>query len=380
MSFQALARIRIKKDVVVRIHRKLSGKGTIRLSIGQEVTPEDLIGVSSISSGFRILKLAELLSVAPNEVEKYLKRALGKRIYKGELLAERSGKLFGGKKIVTAPTDGVLDLLNPKSGELRITFFPKQEDLPAAVYGIVEHIDQAKGEVVIRTQVSLVYGLFGSGRVRDGILRIIGKRDDLIGKSSISQKFEGQILAGGCLVLKDAISSGISAGVSGIITGGINARDYRSLAGGRLIFPKKLDNDIGVSIVAAEGFGPVPMGEDIDKILKIYEGRFVLIDGNAGVISLPSFEADSIIKVRKTHLPPIQIENSKHELELKIGLRVRVAGNTFVGEQGVIVALDKTETTLPSGVKAYLATIETRRRKIQAPVANLEIMDYIHKL
>lgn len=379
--------MRVKKDVVVRIHRRLKGKGLLNISEGQEVIPSDIIGTSLISKGFRIIKLAQQLLVAPAEVEKYLKRPLGQRIYQGELLAQRSGGLFGGKKIVTAPTDGVLDFLNPKTGELRMTFLPKKEDLPAAVYGIVDNVDKSSGQVIIKTQVSLIYGIFGSGKIRDGILQIIGKRDELVGKSFISQKLDGQIIVGGSLVLRDAISASISAGVAGIITGGLNAKDYQAMAGGRLIFPKKLDTDMGISIVVCEGFGSVPIGEDIYEILKKFEGKFVSIDGNANVIYLPIFESNSIDKVKKTHLPPIQDPGmtsysfnkvDEQIVQLKIGYKVRVIGNSYIGEQGQIVALDKTETVMPSGVKTHLATIETRRRKIQVPVANLEVIDYSH--
>lgn len=378
-------RMRVKKDVVVRIHRRLKGKGLLNISEGQEVIPSDIIGTSQVSSGFRILKLAEQLSVAPAEVEKYLKRSLGQRIYQGELLAERSSGLFGGKKIITAPTDGVLDFLNSKTGEVRMTFLPKKEDLPASVYGIVENVDKEKGQVIIKTQANLVYGIFGSGKIRDGILQIIGKRDELVEKSLISQKLDGQIIVGGSLVLRDAISAAISAGVAGIITGGINAKDYQAMAGSRLIFPKKLDTDMGISIVVCEGFGSAPIGEDIYEILKKFEGKFVSIDGNANVIYLPIFESKIIDKVKKTHLPPIQdqalISYSFNKVDeqiaqLKVGFIVRVTGNSYVGEQGQIVGLDKTETIIPSGVKTHLATIATKRRKIQVPVANIEVIDY----
>ncbi len=385
MSFLASVHQRVKKDMIVRIHRKLNGKGTINVSPDQIVTPSEIIGSSFISSGFRIIKLAESLGVSPNQVKKYLKKPLGQKIFKGELLASKGVGLFSDTKNIIAPTDGVLDFLNPETGELRLTFLQKKVDLPAGVFGVVDMVDTTRGQVIIRTQVTVVYGMLGSGRVRDGILRIISKRDELVDKSFISQNLDGQILVGGSLVFTDALRSAISAGVSGIITGGINSRDYKGMAGGKLIFPKKLDNDVGISIVVCEGFGSIPIGEDIYDILRAYNGRFVSIDGNANIINLPSFDPNCIHRVKSTHLPPVTDDdlikyNQVDELamDLKVGYKVRVIGNSYPGEQGKIVALDQTETLMPSGIKTFMATIATRRRKIQIPVANCEIIDYSH--
>lgn len=377
MNFAAPLRIRVEKNVIIRIYRNLKGKGKLNVKVNQEVTPSDIIGTAQQSLGFRIINLAKALSVAPKDVEKYLKRAVGQRIYKDELLAYRSGWLVG-KKIVTSPTDGILDFINPKTGELRLTFLPKKDDLPAGVYGVVEVVDQPRGLVIIRTQASILHGMFGSGKLRDGILRIVTKRDELMRKPFISEAFNEQVLVGGSLVFKDSIAAAISAGVSGLIIGGINAKDYKGMAGGRLTFPKKLENDIGISIVVCEGFGSIPIGEDIDKILQEFEGKFVALDGNAAIIYLPSFAQISMQKVRSTQLPPIQ-EIVKDDLvnqimDLKLGLRVRIVGNSYSGNIGKLIGLDKGETLLPSGIKTFMATIETKHKKIQLPVANIEVI------
>lgn len=379
MSYLATNRLRIEKDVITRITRALRGKGTLSVSIGQEVIPEEIIGSAEIASGFRTLDLAAALSVSPQEVRKYLARDLGQRIYKDELLALKKGGLFMGKKVVVAPTDGVIDFVNDKTGELKISFLPKKVNLLSGVYGVIEKIDKDRGQVVIKTQASRVHGVFGSGSLRDGILRILGKRGDLVTKGAIQSKYADHILIGGSLFFKDTISSAISTGVSGIVTGGLNADDYKGMSGGRLAFPKKLDNDIGISVVACEGFGSIPLGPDIFSFLSEYEGRFVFIDGNKALISLPSFSSSCLVKVKSTALPMQQamaeeMNRTKGISELKVGSNVRIVGNSYLGEQGVILSVDSSSTLLPSGIRTYIATIETSGRKIQVPVANLEII------
>lgn len=379
MSVLVPTRIRVEKDRVVRIHRKLQGKGTITVSPNQEVTPIDILGSANISAGFRTLNLAQILSVPPDQVQKYMKVQIGQKIYKGELLAYKDAGVFSAKVVLVSPTDGILDFLNPKTGEIKMTFLPKKEDLAAGVYGIVEAVDNERGQVIIKVQATLIHGMFGSGRVRDGILHVIGKRDELVSPQFIPSRYNGQILVGGSLVFKEAISACISAGIGGLITGGINAKDYKGMAGGRLVFPKKLDNDIGISIIVCEGFGSAPIGEDIFETLTKFHSKFVSIDGNTGVIILPSFEGKSMDLVKKTQLPPVNnfqntYEKAQELVELKKGHRVRIIGNSFMGEQGLIVSLDQTETQIASGIKAIMATVETKRRKISIPVANLEVI------
>lgn len=374
MSYIASLRLRVERNIVTRIARVLNGKGSLNVRIGQQVNPDEILGSATSNVGFRIINLSSELGVSPGDAGKFLVKKLNQRIYTGELLALKKGSLLGGKKIVISPSDGVLEFLNPKTGELKLSFLPKKVDLLSGVYGIVDRVDVARGQVVLRTMVTKVNGVFGTGRQRDGILHILGKKDELISKNEIKAIYSEYVLAGGSLIFKDSISSAISIGVKGIITGGINADDYRAMAGGRLVFPKKLDNDIGISVVVCEGFGAVPIGDDIFGVLSEYEGKFISIDGNRGIINLPSFSSASLSTVKTTVLPEMQDDNSKSTAELKIGLKVRVIGNSYLGEQGKILAINDSLTLLPSGAKTTLATIETSRRKIQLPVANLEVI------
>lgn len=364
-------RLRIEKDVILKINRLLPGKGKIFVSLGQEVTPDEIIGVGEMPGGFMTINLSSSLQVQPKDTGKYLKRKLGDRVYKDELLAQKSSWLFKKAKVITSPSDGILDFINEKSGEIRITPLPKKISLPAGVYGVVEDISKPSGVVMIRTQVARIYGVCGSGRTRDGILQILTNRT-----TDIRTDVEGHILVGGSLLSKDSIRTAISNGVNGIITGGINAEDYKGMAGGRLNFPKRMENDVGISIVVCEGFGAQALGEDIYAILKEYEGKFVQVDGNKAVIYLPSYNSSCMIKIRKTQVfdEVDKILSDEELFELKIDQRVRVIGSSFSAEQGKIVAIDKSQTRLASGISACLATIETRRRKIRVPISNVEVI------
>lgn len=379
MKLYANFRMRIKPNVATIIKRNLVGKGRILVSKGQEVVPEDIIGKSLLSSGFRSINLSALLGVAPNEVDKYLQKQPGQTLYKNELLAFKKGGILGGKRIVTSPTDGVIQSYNSTTGELRMGFLPKNMDLPAAVYGIVESVDEDRGQVLIKTETTQILGLFGSGRIREGILKFLSVRSGLINQQQITSDLSEHIVVGGALVYSKAISAMLAVGAHGIITGGMNAKDYRSMAGGHLHFPKKMGTDIGISLLAFEGFGSIPIGEDIMEILQKYNNKFVILDGNSAKLHLPSYDRTSMIRVKKTALPPrdaplVESPPEVVAVEIKRGQRARVIVPPYQGQQGVVVYIDETPSTVSSGVRTYLVTLELKSRKIKVPYTNIEVI------
>lgn len=374
-------RPRILLNRIARIKRSLSGSGKFKVSLGQEVTPAEVIGSGFVSSGFRTINLANLLSTDPKTAQKYLQRNIGQKIFKGELLAFKPAGIFGGKKVVTSPTDGTIDSFSDATGEIRISFLPRTVDLPAAVYGIVEQIDSVRNQVLIRTEVTIIYGVMGSGKVRDGILHLLDGRGDLVSSLKNISNITDHVLVGGSLIYKEAISQAVALGGRGIITGGMNAKDYRAMAGGRINFPLKMGSDVGTTIVATEGFGSIPIGEDVFQILSKYNDRFVILDGNRSKISLPTFDSGCIMRIRKTKLPEltasalVEATNDPEVVNLNVGQKIRLIAPPFMGEQGRVISVDKSPSILPSGISALMLTVETRTRKIKIPYLNVEVIN-----
>jgi len=371
-------RVRISSNVVTLVRRQLPNQGNITVQVGQEVVPADIIGKSIISAGFRSVNIAKVLGESPKTALNYLKRPIGQMIYKGELLAFKPGGLLTSEKVITSPIDGVVESYNETSGALKLNFSPHQKDLPAALFGIVQSINEATGDVIIKTEATEVFGLFGTGKAREGTLKVFGRRGDLIKKGRILSNFSDHILVMGALVYSGAVYEVIAAGISGLITGGINAKDYRSMAGGRLNFPNKIGTDIGISLMVCEGFGSLPIGADIYNLLSSFNNKFVILEGNKGRLILPSFDKDSMIRIRKVALPLSAIAsdaiNEIQAMEFKVNSVVRIISAPFMAEQGMVTEIDETPTVLQSGVSTFLVTVQTKMRKIRVPYSNLEII------
>lgn len=372
------ARLRVRPDGVVHVRRELpSGNTKVNIAVGQEVSPGDVLGEGHTVAGFRTINLAHDLNVKPPEVLSYLACGIGKTIFEGELLAVKK-EFYGFKKrIITSPVDGVIDYFDSQKGDLRIRLIPKSVKTVSGVYGIVDFIDEANGTVFVRTAATLVYGVLSSGKQREGFLRVLGSSETLVSSPQIIENMSGQIIVGGSIVFKEALEKAVGLGVAGIITGGINARDYKGIAGGSWNFKEKSFSDVGITVFATEGFGAAPIGEDIFPFLKNYDGKFVILDGRNAVLILPSQNQNSMIYIRKTVLPVKSEPASRFEIELeqlKVGSRVRIVSGLRLGQQGKVVAIDRSLSRLISGIMTYMIMVETSREKIKMPYTNVEII------
>ncbi len=376
MSLFINSRVRVEKRVVLHVKRKLAGgRGEFFIKEGQEVTPTLSLGEGNTVTGFKTIPLAEKLGVHPKEALKYLKRSLGKNIYQGELLAKRENVLGLKPLIITSPFDGLIDFYDNNRGDLRIRALPHKVNLLSGVYGIVDRVEPTLGFALIRTLATIVHGVNGSGMEREGILKVLGAKESFISSRQINENLEEHILVGGGLLLEDAIVKAVSVRAKGIVTGGINARDFAKVCDAGLSINKKRWSDAGISIVLTEGFGSIPIGEDIFECLKSFDEGFAILDGNKMKLILPTSLEEDMIYIRKVSVPIKKVVDAEPDImivPLRVGQKVRIVTNPFFGTQGEVLAIDETPTKMPSGFMTYFVTIETRLSKIRIPYNNIE--------
>ena len=160
-TLYANQRIRIKPNICTLIKRKLRGPGRILAQKNTEISPHDVLGNFKLTLGFTKVNLARELNVLPIDVPKFLQKAVGQTIYKGELVASKKG-LFNKSQII-APTDGIFQQLDEKTGEATFKLLPREVSLTSGVFGVVEDVDHEKGEVTIKTMMTEVFGIYGTG-------------------------------------------------------------------------------------------------------------------------------------------------------------------------------------------------------------------------
>jgi len=378
MNTLANYRPRIVPEVITLISREIPGNGPILVKVNQEVNPSDILGLSITTAGYRVLSLAKALGVSPKDGEKYLQKGLGQAVFRGEVLGLKPSVL--GKRSFISPTDGILESYDPVTGDLRLSYLPERQKVLATVFGIVQKVDITRRLVIIKTKATEILGVLGSGKVRDGNLIILSGRGGVTDEKRIIPKLTDHIIVAGGLIYKEALRTAVAISVKGVIVGGINASDHKSIAGGTLVSKRNMATDVGLSLIVTEGFGGFPIGEDIFSVLARYDNRFVVLDGNRKRLLLPSFDKESMLKIKSTALPEradeILLEPTIEPsmMDLKVGMRVRVVAPPFTSEQGKVISIDQMPSKLPSGLLTYLLTVESKSRKIKVPVVNVEII------
>lgn len=375
MNLQANFRQRVKVNSVIHIKRSLSGQGEIKAKVGMDVTPADILGSSQLSAGYFTVNVVKDLNTSLETAKKCLVRHDGERIFRGELLAKRRSLL--GEKVVVSPADGIIQTYDEKKGELLLKYLPKNIPLTSGVFGIIDYVDPSSSYVLIRTTVTEVFGIFGCGYQRIGIINVLSNAGALTSKQQITENMSKQILVVGAFIYGETLRWAAQLGVAGIISGGLNARDFRAMSGS-LDPAKRVGTDFGMSVVVTEGFGSMAIGEDIYTVLKNHHGKFGFIGGNSNRLLLPSSDPDSIIALRKIILPVNKEPEAFAKVSIKdvgVGDRVRIIWPPFAGWQGKVVGIDASSTRLPSGVSTYLVTIDTANRRIKVPFPNIEIVE-----
>lgn len=375
----AHSRLRFYKNIITRVKRYPSyHRGRLLVSVGDEVSPSDILGEGQSPLGFRTIYLSQELGVSPKEAVSCLKRSLGQTIYRGELLAAKKEILGLHERKILSPVDGVVVFYNQERGVLKIKLLPKQVKTVSGVYGVVEKVDEAIHEVTIKASVSVIYGVLGWGKERGGILKVLSSAEAPITPRRISENMSGQIVAGGSLIFSETLKKAVMLGVAGVICGGIDAGDYKAISGHYVNVLGTNDTDIGLTVVATEGFGLAPMSSELFAVLEEYNGKFVILGGGFGGMILPTDDPDSMIDIRKARVPqdlPWELETNRKESELREGVSVRVISSPFFANSGVVEGIDRTSTKLSSGAETVMVTMRNSMRKIRVPYQNLEIVE-----
>ncbi len=367
--------VRTQRNKIIHIKKHVPPGGRVNVSVGHEVGPGDVIGEGQTQIGFRTIHLASVLGVGPKDALASLKPKMNQTIFQGELLAEVKGLLKLGKKVLVSPVDGVVDFIDPKTGDLRLKLIPKRIKLLSGVYGVIDGIGR-DGDILIRTLADVIYGCLGSGREREGTLKVIGTAGDLISSKQIVESARGCIVVGGQLIFPEALKKAAAIQVLGLITGGINACDFKGMAG-EVKTPVSGLSDVGISLMVTEGFGSIPIGEDIFSILKGHSGKYAVLNGNSSRLILPTGDEQSIIYIRKTRLPlngSLDERPEKEAVLLKTGQTVRTIGGPKIGFMGVVESIDQAPSKLPSGITSFLVTVLGTKQKIRVPYQNLEVI------
>lgn len=364
--------LKVTEGMKIQKIRRLPLEGDVIVESGMKVKAEDVVAKAELPGNVQLLNLANLLSVAPDEIEENLLIPVGNAVSKDEIFASTKG-LFGlFKSQVRSPIDGTIESVSDVTGQVILREAPVPVEVKAYADGIV--VDTVPNEgVVVETFGTYIQGIFGVGGETVGSLTIVSDnaRDNLTAEQIVPE-YKEKILVGGSLVSTDAIQRAIEIGVHGIIAGGIDDADLRQLLGYELGVAITGSEKLGITLVITEGFGSISMAERTFSLLKEREGMKTSINGatqiRAGV-------------VRPEILIPLVYEDVDTDSEtqmgmLDIGSPVRVIREPHFGKLGHISELPVELQQLETEAEVRVLQVEfDGGEKVTLPRANVEVIE-----
>lgn len=348
----SIARREVQKDIVYRFERVLRGQSDVRVSIGEEVSPETIVATGWERAGFRTFNLSELFGVDVKNVSDTLVKTIGTHVYKGEIIA-RKKELFGlREKVFKSPINGIFVNFEEDSSRITMQYLPQEVRTIAGVFGKVSAIVPQE-RVSIEAHVNAIQGVVSFGIHREGGLQAVGYRDIPIQSDQLRDEFAGKILFGGSGITIDALYKSLSLGVEAIVTGGINYEDYLRLTGSKGRY-----EDIGLSLLAVEGFGVAEIPPEIFELLQNSEHEHVFFEPKDSLLILPGSKTST----RTTHsaLP------WQNFTLIKEGQHARILGNEYYSYHGIVKTVDEDSDKV---------VIElTNNKKFETSAKNIEII------
>lgn len=231
-----------------------------------------------------------------------------------------------------------------ETGYVTIAPDPIAYELHATVRGLIMDVLPYEG-VRIETPAAQVYGAFGFGIERSGVLRLlVTDPSEMIRPEMVDARSAYAIIIGGSGITAAALRRAAQEQVRGVIVGGIDEAELRAFLGWSstdcwrtspgswhfLAGPASQQPDL--TLVVTEGFGSHAMCSPLFELLASHDRQEALIEGRTRLRS-PLLRPRVVIPL-SSRTPGVQLE-SPH-LMLSPGSTVRLLDHDHFGHVGQV--------------------------------------------
>lgn len=335
----------------IRRTRVLSVPGQVLVRTGQKVNATDVIAQASIPSGHMVLDIRRSLGIPQiSAAERCIVRQQGEKLEKGDVIAE-SGGLFS--RIVRAPVDS--EIVSITGGQVLLHTSSKTVEVKAGFTGLVVELLQDLG-AVLETNGALIQGVWGNGRMDNGLLTIVAKTpDEELVRPMLEMSMRGGVVLAGHCSNPDALRAGAELPLRGLILASMTA-DLIPIA-----------SSLNYPILVVDGFGKIPMNEPAYRLLSTSEKRDISV--NATYLPAAGERPELIIPL------PAVGQVAPDTDTFAQGQSVRIQGAPYAGKVGTFVQARQGLFTLPNGLKVPAADVQLDSdTRVTVPLANLEVI------
>ena len=351
-------------SAMAQIERRLPHAGDVLVRAGQRVEPDDTIARAYLPGTPQVVNLARALMIAPALVERAMVREVGNKVSQGEVLA-RSSRIGG--RVCLAPVSGEIIAVDSQTGYVTISPDPAEHTIQANVRGIVMEVLPHQG-VRIETPAAQIYGAFGFGEERSGVLRLlVTDPADPILPEMIDARSAYAIIIGGSGITAAALRRAVQGQVRGVIVGGVDevelraflgwasAGNWRPAPGAWQFAAPGTDQSFALTVVVTEGFGARPMSAPLFELLASHDQKEALVDGQTRLRN--PMQRPRVVVPLSSRTAGVQLEPPRPEL--RPGVTVRLLNNEYLGQIARVRSISARPRRLGSNVRAL--TVEAQR-------------------
>jgi hypothetical protein len=367
-------------SALARIERRLPYAGEVIVRQGQRVEPEEVVARAFVPGIPQIVNMARALQIAPALVERAMVREVGNKVAQGEVLA-RSSRIGG--RICISPVGGKIEAVDSETGYVTVSPDPTVYELQATVRGLVMDVIPNQG-VRIETPAAQVYGAFGFGPERSGVLQLqVTDPAEPIEPDKITAKSAYAIMIGGSGITAAALRRAVKEQVRGVIVGGIDEAELRAFLGwdsvrdwragsGTWQLPAGTGGQLyDLTLVVTEGFGMQPMSVPLFDLLAAHDRQEALIEGLTRLRG--PMRRPRVVIPLSSRTSGIQLDPPRPQLQ--VGANVRLLDAAHLGQIGQVRTVSAAPRRLPSRVRALAVDIVLEDgTTILLPRADVEVL------
>jgi hypothetical protein len=349
-------------SALARIERRLPYAGEVIVRQGQRVEPEEIVARAFVPGIPQIVNMARALQIAPALVERAMVREVGNKVAQGEVLA-RSSRIGG--RVCISPVSGKIEAVDSETGYVTVSPDPIVYELQATVRGLVMEVLPNQG-VRIETPAAQVYGAFGFGPERSGVLQLlVTDPAEPILPDKITAKSAYAIMIGGSGVSAAALRRAVKEQVRGVIVGGIDEAELRAFLGWDSIGDWRAESgawqipyatggqQYDLTLVVTEGFGSQPMSAPLFELLAAHDRQEALIEGLTRLRG--PMQRPRVVIPLSSRTSGVQLDQPRPQL--RPGSNVRLLDSAHLGQVGQVRTVSSAPRRLPSRVRALAVDV-----------------------
>lgn len=333
--------------------RVLPVPGKVNMHVNQRVNPTDVVAEATFAREHVLLDIARAFGISINEADKLIRVQEGDSLAKDAIIAEKPGLI---PQTIRAPKAGRVMVAG--SGQVLMEVGQGRIELRAGLPGIVTQVIPEKG-VVIRTAGALIQGVWGNGRIDNGLMvSLLEKPDDVLLADRLDVSLRGSVILAGQVKDLDTLKAAAELPVRGLILSSLPSSLIQSAY--QMRYP----------ILVTEGFGSLPMNSAAFKLLTTNNKREATVNAD---------HFDRYTGTRPEVIIPLPISNEPDEPNkytiFEIGHQVRMRRPPNPGMIGTISNLPAGLSLLPSGLRAPAAEVKLENgESVLVPLVNLEVV------